>query len=103
MKKGRMIAVGLITGAMLVSAAVSGVEARGRNGNAGGGQGQNLRLRDGSCTKTPGTMQGTTAGQRRAGNSDGVRPLDGTGYGFGDGTHPRPKDGTGFGSGAAGK
>jgi len=92
----------LITGTLLVSAAVSGVEARGRNGTAGG-QGQTLRLGDGSCTKTPGTMQGNPAGQRGAGNSTGVRPLDGTGYGFGDGTQPRPKDGTGFGSGARGK
>ncbi|MBA4373939.1 MAG: hypothetical protein C0402_13905 [Thermodesulfovibrio sp.] len=102
MKTKRLIAAGLIAGAMLLSMAASGVEAKGRAG-AGGGQGQNMRLRDGSCTATPGTQQGNATMQRGSANSTGIRPMDGTGNGFGDGTQPRPMDGTGFGSGNRGR
>lgn len=102
MKTRRLIAAGLIAGAMILSVVVTGVEARGRGG-AGSGQGQNLRLRDGSHTATPSTLQATPAGQRGSANSVGTRPMDGTGNGFGDGTQPRPQDGTGFGRGAAGR
>ncbi|MHB8880270.1 MAG: hypothetical protein ACYC69_02035 [Thermodesulfovibrionales bacterium] len=102
MKKSRLIAAGLIAGAMLVSVVAADVEARGRGG-AGGSQGQNLRLRDGSHTSTPGTLQGNPAGQRGPGSGTGIRPMDGTGSGYGDGTQPRPQDGTGFGRGAGGR
>lgn len=94
MKTTSILAAGLIGGAVLLSIAVTGVEARGS-----GGQGQNLRLRDGSCTTATAAQQGNTAAQRGPANSTGVRPGDGTGNGFGDGTKPRPLDGTGFGSG----
>ncbi len=102
MNSKRLIAAGMIAGAMLVSVVVSGVEARGRAGT-GSGQGQNLRLRDGSHTSAPGTLQGNPAGQRGPGTNTGIRPMDGTGNGFGDGTQPRPLDGTGFGRGAGGR
>lgn len=102
MKTKKLIAAGILAGAILLNVAVSGVEARGRAGS-GNGQGQNLRLRDGSCTSTPGTMQGNPAGQRGSGSTTGIRPMDGTGNGFGDGTQPRPLDGTGFGRGARGR
>lgn len=101
MKRNRLIAIGLVTGAMLVSVVVVEVEARGRAGN-GSSQGQNLRLRDGSCTSTTGALQGNNARQRGAVNGTGIRPMGGTGNGFGDGTQPRPQDGTGFGRGARG-
>ena len=101
MKTNRLFAAGLIAGAIIISVAVTGVEARSGAGN-GSSQGQNLRLRDGSCT-TVGTPQGNTVGQRGAGNSTAIRPMDGTGNGFGDGTRSRPQDGTGFGRGARGK
>ncbi len=104
MKTRRLIAAGLMAGAMILSVVVTGVEARGRGGaGAGSGQGQNLRLRDGSHMATPGTIPGSPAGQRGPAGSLGTRPMDGTGNGFGDGTQPRPQDGTGFGRGAAGK
>jgi hypothetical protein len=103
MKTKRLIAASITAGVLLASVVVSGVEARGRAGNMGSSQGQSLRLRDGSHTSTPGTLQGNMAGQRGPGSSMGTRPMDGTGNGFGDGTQPRPLDGTGFGRGARGR
>ncbi len=101
MEKSRIIPAGLIVGVMLVSVVVSGVEAKGR-GAAGTSRGENLRLRDGTCASTPGTVQANPAGQRGVGNTTGKRPMDGTGNGFGNGTQSRPLDGSGFGRGASG-
>ncbi len=102
MKKGKSIAAGILAltmaGGLIAADAVAW-----NNQGRGGGQGQGLRLRDGSCLNPQAGIRTNQSGQGTYGSGNAVRPMSGTGRGYGDGTQPRPQDGTGFGRGAAGK